>query len=162
MHRRSFLYQSGIVVPAIFFTPAAVYASTAPTHLTILMIRGHGARKQELVAATFRSAGDTVREISSEQVKGLEYTGNGFRVMLQDGQQFATEKIVFNACFAIDTNNGAVTIKGEGHPLFVQYGAVPGHDNKLPEFWSFTTQHFTKEKVLPFIKRNKPGFLCIS
>ncbi len=161
MHRRRFLYQSGMVLPAILLAPA-VYASESASRLPVLLIRDDETRDGDLVEAAFSADGRELRVADLRDVKELKYAREGFHVTLGDGRRYLAGSLALQTVYAVDAMTQTVTIGGEGKKFSVPFGGGALRQGAVPAFWSFNTEHFRKEEAMSFMRREGPAFCCIS
>lgn len=154
MQRRQFLFHSGILASAITLSPAAVLAGKKDNKAGIVIIYETGNSRDGIHNVIKSSLRAPVPELAMEEIGELNYTSNGFLLKMKNGKQYRSEKIIFSSCSKIDISRGSVNIRnGNGG-----FDLVSG-----PEFWSFSTaKKFDEDKIMPFIKRDKHAFMCIS
>jgi hypothetical protein len=161
MQRRTFLFQSGLLVPAVVLSPSSVWASSKAVKANILFIKG-ATDGADTVAGIVDEAADTVQQVTMADIAELRYSRDGFSVRLKNGSIFTTEKIVVHSGYTIDMQQLEVTVTADDDELSVAYNSGRNKQKPRPEFWSYNAGKLSKEQMQSFVKRKKHAFMCIS
>jgi hypothetical protein len=163
MQRRQFLFSSGILASAITFSPSSVLAGDKEKKTGMVIIHETGSSRDMIHAVIKNSFRDPVPELAVEEIGELKYTSNGFLLKMKNGKIYRSEKIVFSSCNNVIISRGSVHIRDRNGNINLVPDTANDKNVSGPEFWSFSTaKKFDGEKIMPFIKRDKHAFLCIS
>lgn len=163
MHRRNFLQNAGIIVPSLLLVKPSLLATETGNKVPLLLITGDGAAatKTQITAAA-KAASAAMRELPGNEVKDIAYSENGFTVTTHTGEIIRSSKLVFHSSFSIDKEKLCVEIGREESPIAMRYNS--GRNKKVvrPEMWATTTGQINDKHFVPFLKRKKNAFMCIS
>jgi hypothetical protein len=158
MQRRNFLYNAGLLLPALLVAPSLVKAS-ATTINTPLLIIGDEEQTPAAVGEAFNRQRTAVRQLDHKKISNLTYTQNGFRVTTSDNTTFVTEKIVVHSLHRLNKPQAAVEINLGNKTFSLAYFTET--ENKVtPECWFVRTAQL-KTQAPVFFNRNKHAVLCL-
>jgi hypothetical protein len=156
MRRRDFLYNAGLLLPAVLLSPRQVMAS-APTITTpILIIHNEAA---DVVSLTSALKGKT-QQLCCKHINNIAYTPNGFVITTTNNTIIETPKLVVQVTHQLQGNGApVVVIDGKHH---FQLAAV-STNNERPlrsAYWFLSTRQFPA-KAPAFINSNKHTVVCL-
>jgi hypothetical protein len=161
MRRRNFLYSSGIIASAIIASPSAAWSADKRQQIKVLILSDSSSGTDHVHSVIKNSTAVQVKELALGQVSGVAYSSDGFLVTMNDGKLYVAGKIIFSSSSEMDISRVSVKIKNGNSDI--QLGIHPVNDKTAPpEFWAFTRKKIDNGKIVPFMKRKKPAFLCIS
>lgn len=162
MQRRTFLFQSGILVPALVVSPSAVLASSTAIKANILFIAGNDETPGRIGGIVDKAA-SSVQQLTGADIAEISYSTNGFSAKLKNGAVYTAEKMILHAAgIAIDTERLAVTVATQDDDISLNYNSGRNKQKPRPEFWSYTTEKFNQEQMQSFLNRKKHAFMCVS
>jgi hypothetical protein len=160
MRRRDFLYNTGLLLPALLASPSLVMAS-AKTINTSLLIIHDGDTMPAAVTEVLNGLKATTTHLEAKKISQLRYTNNGFLVTTSDNHTFVTEKLIVHATHGINTQQAAVEVKA-GNKTFPLAYLTETANKVTPECWFLKKKQLHTDKIAPFINRNKHAVLCLS
>ncbi|OQP58792.1 hypothetical protein [Niastella populi] len=159
MRRRDFLYNTGLLLPALLASPALALASQKTIDTEMLIIHDE-ATTPAPVADVFDNLVLTARQMNCREIIDLSYTKNGFLVTTAGNTTFLTKKILVHTSHRINAPQASVEISTGGKTFHLEY--MSDKKKVAPEFWFLKTQQFHANRVMPFINRNRHAVLCLS
>ena len=163
MQRRQFLLNSGILASAITLSPSSVLAGNKNSKERILIVYGTGNSRDMMRAVIKNSVRTHVPELSVDEIGELTYSSSGFLLKMNNGKQYLAEKIIFSSCNKIDISRTSVNISNGSGVISLDADTANGKNDQGPEFWAFSSaKKFDRDKIMPFIKRDKNAFMYIS
>lgn len=159
MRRRDFLYNTGLLFPALLASPALALASQKAVAAEMLIIHDEETTPAD-VAGVFDDLTLTARQLNCREVINLTYTKNGFLVTTAGNTTFLTQKILVHTSYRINMLQSSVEISTAGKTFHLEY--MSDKSKVVPEFWFLKTQQFQANRVTPFINRNRHAVLCLS
>jgi hypothetical protein len=161
MRRRDFLYNTGLLLPALLASPSLALASQKTINTEMLIVHDEETTPAH-VSAVFNDLSLNVRQLNSKKISHLSYSKNGFMVTTSDNTTFVAQKIVVNASHKINTPQSAVAIDTGSRTFHLEYVSENDKSKAVPEFWFFKTAQFHTNRMQPFINRNRHAVLCLS
>jgi len=159
MRRRDFLYNTGLLLPALLASPSLVMASAKTINTSLLVIHD-GDNLPAALAETVNALGTTT-QLQGNKITRLRYTNNGFQVTTSDNLTFVTEKLLVHSNHRITTQQDAVEIR-TGNKTFPLAYLTQTANKVTPECWFLKTNQLHTGKLTPFINRNRHAVLCLS
>jgi len=159
MRRRDFLYNAGLLFPAVLLSPSLALASEKIIDTDVLIIDDKIAVPDHVTSA-MNDLPVKTRQITGNQVSQLIYTKNGFLITMHDNTTYRTQKMVVHSCHRLHAPKSSVEIKTGEKSLHLDL--VSNADKVSPEFWFLRTKKFDSKKVQPFLKRDKHAIMCLS
>ena len=160
MRRRDFLYNTGLLLPALLASPALALASPKTINTDLLIVHNEETIPA-YVSAVFNDPSLNARQINSKEISHLSYSKKGFTVTTSDNTTFVAQKIVIHAAHKINTPQSSVAINTGNRTFHIDY--VSKNESKAtPEFWFFKTKQFHTNSIQPFINRYRHAVLCLS
>ena len=158
MRRRDFLYNTGLLLPALLVSGPMAMAKDNTIEAGLLIIHDE-ANPAHVVNAIFKQAKTiNVHQVPAAAISHLEYTKKGFVVTTHDNKTFLVQKLVVHAPHQL--NDQCIQLQTAAKNYHLEY--TPGDNNIVrPEYWFLKTSQFNTSKVIPFIKRNKQAVLCM-
>jgi hypothetical protein len=159
MRRRDFLYNTGLLFPALLASPALALASPKTVNTEMVIIHDEETTPSH-VSGVFDNLPLAARQLNCSEITNITYSKNGFLVTTTDNTTFLTEKIVVHTSHRINAPQSSVEIKTAGKTFHLEY--VSDKNKIVPEFWFLKTKQFQANRVTPFINRNRHAVLCLS
>jgi hypothetical protein len=156
MHRRNFLYNSGLLVPAIMLSPASVWASKITIATGILVIQD-AAVNSFSVKAVFKST----YHLHSDRIRNLVYTEDGFLVTTHDNSTFLAQKIVVHANYTISPLRSSIKIMAGDKMLDIALDRPDNQNKAIPEFWFVQPDALDASRASSFMQRTRHALLCL-
>src|SRR5690349_6068373 len=160
MRRRDFLYNTGLLLPALLASPSAVLASQKTINTEVLIIPANTFSLQAVIAAC-NELSVQEHQLTGTQISRLEYSPAGFRVTTNDQQLLLAQKIIIYAGCQVNVSRSSMEIN-TGHKTFHLNYVSTDQDKPVPEFWFLKTQQFLANKTKHFINRDQHVVLCLS
>jgi hypothetical protein len=161
MRRRNFLYNTGLLLPALLASPSLVTAASTKTITTPLLIIQNDVTMPGAVAAALNEMAGAAPTIDHKTISSLTYTKNGFRVVTTNNTTFVAEKLLVHSLHRINSLQSLVEVT-LGHQTFPLAYLTDTANKITPECWFAKTNRFKPESLTPFINRNRHAVLCIS
>ena len=158
MHRRDFIYKTGLLLPGLFLSGPLAMASNNTIEAGMLIIHDE-ANPTHVVNSIFNEASAIkIHQVSASAISNLVYSEKGFAVTTNDNKAYLAQKIVVHAPYQL--SNHCVKINTATKDYHLEYTSG---DNSIvrPEYWFLKTSQFHASKAIPFIKRNKHAVLCM-
>ena len=163
MQRRQFLLSSGILASAFALSPSSVLAENNTDKSITLIIYESGNNRKKIHSVIKNCYSSHVPELELQKITELNYTAGGFNLKMDNGRQYLAEKIIFSSCNKLEISNSAVSIRNGDRQIQFARDKGKNNDTAGPEFWAFTTaRKFDRDKIMPFLKRKKNAFMCVS
>ncbi|MCS3795658.1 hypothetical protein [Niastella sp. OAS944] len=159
MRRRDFLYNTGLLFPALLASPSLALASQKMVNAEMIIIHDEGTTPSH-VSGVFNDLPLAARQLNSREIINLRYSKNGFLVTTADNTTFLTEKVLIHTSHRINGPQSSVEIRTAVKTFHLEY--VSDNNKVVPEFWFLKTQQFQVNRVTPFINRNRHAVLCLS
>jgi len=160
MRRRDFLYNAGLLFPAVLLSPSLALASEKIIDTELLIIDDKIAVPDHVTTA-INDLPVTIRQIAGNQINQLSYSKNGFLIVMNDNTTYRTKKMVVHSCHRLHAPESSVEIKTGDKSLHLDL--MLSDNNKVsPEFWFMRTKKFDSQKAQPFLNRNKHAIMCLS
>jgi hypothetical protein len=159
MRRRDFLYNTGLLFPALLASPALALASQKTVNTEMLIIHDEETTPAH-VSGVFEDLPLTARQLNCGEIINLSYSKNGFLVTTAGNTTFLTQKIVVHSSHRINAPQSSVEIRMAEKTFHLEY--ISDKNREVPEFWFLKTQQFQANRVTPFINRNRHAVLCLS
>lgn len=159
MRRRDFLYNTGLLFPALLASPALALASQKTIKTGLLIIQNETA-PLGAVSSAINELPVHAHQITGEQISHLEYSQQGFRVTTRDNKLLVVPKIIVQSC-RINAARSSMEITIGQKTFYVNISANDQHTT-VPECWFLKTDHFLANKTKHFINRNGHVVLCLS
>lgn len=159
MRRRDFLYNSGLLLPALLASPSLVMASAKTINTALLII--HDEDMPASVARVINGLPATATQLDGKKITRLRYTSNGFQVTTSENITYVTEKLMVHTAHRINTHQAAVEVHAGNKTFHLAY--LTETANKVtPECWFIKSKELHTDKITPFINRNRHAVLCLS
>ena len=159
MRRRDFLYNAGLLFPAVLLSPSLAMASEKIIDTEVLIIDdkisvpGH-------VTTAINNLPVTSRQIAGNKISQFSYSKNGFLIVMNDNTTYRTQKMVVHSSHRLNTPASSVEIKAGEKSLHLDLSL---NNNKVsPELWFLRTKKLDSQKMQPFLNRNKHAIMCLS
>lgn len=159
MRRRDFLYNTGLLFPALLASPALALASQKTAAAEMLIIHDEDTTPAH-VSGVFDNLPLAARQLNCREIINLTYSKNGFLVTTAGNTTFLTQKILVHTSHRINVPQSSVEISTAGKTFHLEY--MSDKNRVVPEFWFLKTQQFQANRVTPFINRNRHAVLCLS
>jgi hypothetical protein len=159
MRRRDFLYNAGLLFPAVLLSPSLALASEKIIDSDVLIIDDKIAVPYHVTAAINNLRVKT-RQIAGNQISELSYSKNGFLIVMNDNTTYRTKKMVVHSSHRLHTSKSSVEIKTGEKSLHLDLSLK--NNIEAPEFWFLRTNKFDSKKAQPFLNRNKHAIMCLS
>jgi hypothetical protein len=161
MHRRDFLYNTGLLIPALLASPAMVLAAQKTITTAVLIIEPETGSLHAVTAAIDKLPIPGY-QIKGEQVSHLGYSQQGFLITMNDNTLLLASKIIMHASCRVNTALSSMEIN-MGQKTFHLNFAAANHEHKMrPEYWFLKKQQFLAHKTSHFINRNRHILLSLS
>lgn len=165
MRRRDFLYNTGLLLPAVLFSPSSVLASQKTINAEMLIIHDD-AGLPDHVAAAFNKLPVTAQHCShavqGREITHLSYSKNGFLVTTNDNSTFNVQKLVVHTSHRLHVPKSSVEINTGNKSFHLEYVSMNDKNKVTPEFWFLKTTQFHTNRVQPFLNRNRHAVMCLS
>jgi hypothetical protein len=159
MRRRDFLYNSGLLLPALLASPSLVMASAKTINTALLII--HDEDMPASVATVINALPATATQLDSRKITRIRYTNNGFQATTNDNITYIAEKLMVHAVHRINTQQAAVEVHA-GNKTFPLAYLTETANKVTPECWFLKTNQLHSGKLTPFINRNRHAILCLT
>jgi hypothetical protein len=159
MRRRDFLYNSGLLLPALLASPSWAMASSKTISTALLIIHDEEAIPAS-VDNVFHRLGVTATQLNASKITHLRYTKNGFQVTTNENITFVTEKLMVHTLQRINKPQAVVEVH-TGNKLFPLAYLTDTANKVTPECWFMKARQLHTERITPFINRNKHAVLCL-
>jgi len=159
MRRRDFLYNTGLLLPALLASPSLVMASAKTINSSLLII--HDEDNLPADVAEMVNGSVTATQLVAKKITRLRYTSNGFQVTTSDNITFVTEKLVVHTKHRINPQQNTVEVHA-GNNIFPLAYLTQTAKKVTPECWFVNKKQLHAAKLAPFISRNRPAVLCLS
>jgi hypothetical protein len=159
MRRRDFLYNTGLLFPALLASPSLALASQKMVNTEMVIIHDEETTPSH-VSGVLDNLPLAARRLNCREIINLTYSKNGFLVTIADNTTFLTQKIVVHSSHRINASQSSVEIRTAVKTFHLEY--VSNKNRVVPEFWFLKTQQFQANRVTPFINRNRHAVLCLS
>ncbi|WP_127132605.1 hypothetical protein [Pseudoflavitalea rhizosphaerae] len=160
MNRRNFLFQSGMVAPAVLLMPDLVVGELQQDDTDIVIVQAGAGRVQSLVEQ-FRRSGKRLKELSVVQLASIGWNGNRFRVSTKSGYSFTVKKLVINSSYMVDRERGLVLVPSAPKTMEISFEGR-GESRTMPYFWAVKGKSLQEVQVDNFLKQNVGGFMCVA
>lgn len=161
MRRRDFIYNTGLLIPALLASPALVLAAQKTIRTDVLIIQSE-AGPLKAVHAAIDELPIQGHQIRGEQVSRFEYSQKGFLITTSDNTLLLASKIIMHSSCRVIGSRASMEIRMGQNTFYLNYAAVNNKHNTSPEYWFLRTAQFLAHKTNHFIHRNKPVLLCLS
>lgn len=162
MQRRSFLYNSGILIPAALLIKPSGWLSAEKTKVDLFLITDASSGHTEKISGIVRSVAGNYCEVNADRIKEISYSKKGFSVSTHDGKTYHSAKIVFHSPYKIDPDSKTVYVSTSDEDISVHYNSGSNKSVVRPEFWAQHPDKIDKASMQGFAKRKRHGFMCIS
>lgn len=159
MRRRNFLYNTGLLLPALLASPSLLMASAKTVNTSLLIIHDEDTMQMD-VAGMIDEPGTTT-QLEGKKITGLRYTNNGFQVTTSDNLIFVTEKLLVHTNHRINTQQNAVEVQ-VGNKTFPLAYLTQTANKVTPECWFLNKKQLHSTKLTAFINRNRHAVMCLS
>jgi hypothetical protein len=160
MRRRDFLYQTGLLVPALALAPSRVLAN-AKQESKVVLIQSAAFRQAGSVAEILRKSSPGMVTVQPDDIRTIRRSATGFALDLTGGRLLETAKLILDVEYSVKHDEAAVDFKADGTQQRISFKRK-GEALPPPEFWSLRTGRNFAEDIALFLKSNKPAFACIS
>ena len=160
MNRRNFLFQSGMIAPAVLLMPDLVVGELQQDDTDIVIVQAGAGRVQSLVEQ-FRRSGKRLKEVSVVQLASIGWNGNRFRISTKSGYSFTVKKLVINSSYMVDRERGLVLIPSAPKAMEISFEGR-GESRSMPYFWAVKGKSLQEVQVESFLKQNVGGFMCVA
>ncbi|OQP63549.1 hypothetical protein A3860_24730 [Niastella vici] len=159
MRRRDFIYNSGLLLPALLASPSLLMASAKTINSSLLII--HDEDTIPAAVAEMVNGFGTTTQLEGKKITRLRYTNNGFQVTTSDNLTFVTQKLLVHTKHRINTQQNTVEVQ-VGNKTFPLAYLTQTANKVTPECWFVNKKQLHTEKLAPFINRNRHAVLCLS
>lgn len=170
MHRKQFLRQAVITLPAAMLAPELLFsagnkttANPAASSHDLVIINGTDA-KAGLIAAC-KNAVTT----PAEQVSGISFTGGQWHIELAKGKTYVTPKLVINGTGCEMTGTNAIHITGLARQEKICFGqrrnleaAKQQQKEQTPQVWMHSHEKMDAQAFEAFVRKGRPVLLYVS
>ncbi|QEC41361.1 hypothetical protein [Pseudobacter ginsenosidimutans] len=160
MNRRNFLFQSGMIAPAVLLMPDLVVGELQQDDTDLVIVQAGAGRVQTLVEQ-FRRSGKRLKEVSVVQLASIGWNGNRFRVSTKSGYSFTVKKLVINSSYMVDRERGLVLIPSAPKAMEISFEGR-GESRTMPYFWAVKGKSLQDVQIESFLKQNVGGFMCVA
>ncbi|HEX6428462.1 MAG TPA: hypothetical protein VF008_12280 [Niastella sp.] len=160
MRRRDFLYNTGLLFPALLASPALALASQKTIKTGLLIIQNEPASLAALSSA-INELPVQAHQITGAQISRLEYSQQGFLVTTGDNKLLLAPKIIVQSC-RINAPRSSMEITIGQKTFYLNYASANDQHTAPPECWFLKTEHFLANKTSHFINRKGHVVLCLS
>lgn len=160
MNRRNFLFQSGMVAPAVLLMPDLVVGELQQDDTDIVIVQAGVGRVQSLVEQ-FRRSGKRLKELSVVQLASIGWNGSRFRVSTKSGYSFTVKKVVINSSYMVDRERGLVLVPSASKAMEISFEGR-GESRTMPYFWAVKGKSLQEVQVDSFLKQDVGGFMCVA
>lgn len=160
MHRRNFVYNAGVLFPAILLSPSWAWAAKKTIHTGLLIIQDMATTGKDIVPV-FNMLPIPAYHLYSDQIRDLVYTDDGFLVTTNDNKTFLAQKIVLHSNYTITPLRSSLQIKAGNKMLDIALDRPDNQNKATPEFWFVQPSTFNSNRAGSFIQRNRHAVLCL-
>jgi hypothetical protein len=153
MRRRDFLYNTGLLIPALLAAPARLLASQKPIKTDILIIQ------TETGAFNLPIEG---RQLTGKEISHLEYSQEGFLITTNDNTLLLASKIIMHSSCRVNVQRSSMEINTGRKTFHLNFASANDQHITVPEFWFLKKEQFLASKTKHFINRNRHVLLCLS
>jgi hypothetical protein len=161
MRRRDFLYNTGLLFPALLASPALALASQKTITSGLLIIQ-HETASLDAVTSAINDLPVQAHQLTSAQISHLEYSQQGFRVTTSDNTLLLAPKIIVHSSCRINAPRSSMEINTGQKTFHLNFASANDQHKAIPECWFLKTEHFLANKTKHFINRNRHVVLCLS
>src|SRR5690349_4621438 len=109
MRRRDFLYNAGLLFPALLASPSLALASQKMVNTEMVIIHDEETTTSH-VSGVFDNLPLAARQLNSREIINLTYSKNGFLVTIAGNTTFLTQKILVHSSHRINVDLSSVEI----------------------------------------------------
>jgi hypothetical protein len=160
MNRRNFLFQSGMIAPAVLLMPDLVVGELQQDDADIVIVQAGAGRVQSLTEQ-FRRSGKRLKEVSVVQLATIGWNGNRFRISTKSGYSFTVKKLVINSSYMVDRERGMVLVPSAPRAMEISFEGM-GENRNMPYFWAVKGRNLEEVQVESFLKQPVGGFMCVA
>lgn len=153
MRRRDFLYNTGLLIPALLAAPARMLASEKTIKTDVLIIQ------PEMSVLNLSIQG---HRLAGAAIKRLEYSREGFLVTTSDNRLFKVSKIIIHSSLLSTIQRSSVEINTGQQTFHLNLAAAKAQHKIIPEVWFLQTQQFPDSKTNNILTRKKHALICLS
>jgi hypothetical protein len=161
MRRRDFLYNTGLLIPALLASPAWALASQKTIRTDVLIIH----RETGSLSAVTKAMNEWPiqgHQLSAEQISHLAWSREGFLITTSDNTLLQAQKIIMHAGCRVNVPKASMEINIGQKIVHLNYESAKEEHKTVPEYWFLKTNQFLAHKTNHFLNRNKPVLLCLS
>lgn len=153
MRRRDFLYNTGLLLPALLAAPAQLLASPKTIKTNVLIVQ------PETGVFTLPIQG---HRLTAAAINRLEYSREGFLVTTNDNTLLQAARIILPATLLTTIQRSSLEINTGQQTLHLNFAAAKAQYKKIPEVWFLQTQQFTDSQANKMLTRKKHALICLS
>jgi hypothetical protein len=153
MRRRDFLYNTGLLIPALLAAPARMLASQKTIKTDVLIIQPE--------TGTFNFPIQGHRLIGAA-IKHLEYTREGFLITTSDNRLLQATKIIMPSALLATIQRSSMEINTGQQTFHLNFAAAKAQHKIIPEVWFLQRQQFPDSKTNNILTRKKHALICLS
>ncbi|OQP55906.1 hypothetical protein A4H97_20155 [Niastella yeongjuensis] len=151
MRRRDFLYNTGLLIPALLAAPAQLLATQKTIKTNLLVIQpATGAFNLPVQGQILKAS----------QISQLEYSREGFLVTTRDNTLLQVPKIIMHASMLSNIQPSSLEINTGQQSFQLNWAAAKAQHKIIPEVWCLQTRQFTDSKTI--LTRKKHALICLS
>lgn len=160
MRRRDFLYNSGLLLPALFLSPSLALAEQQTINAQVLIIQDPATLPAH-VPAVFTNLPVQVQQLDYTHVTNLIYSKKGFEVTSIHNAIIRAQKVVVQSPCRINLPRFMIEIAAGKNTFHLQYHSTVDSNKAVPELWLLKTSSLQAHRATSFISRNKHAVLCL-
>ena len=153
MRRRDFLYNTGLLLPALLAAPARLLASQKTIKTNSLIIQPESNAFNLSIAS---------HQLTAKQIKHLEYTREGFQVTTNDNTLLQAAKIIIPPALLVNVQRSSLDINTGKQTFHLNFAAAKAQHKIIPEVWFLQTQQFAAGNTNNILKRKKHALIFLS
>jgi len=153
MRRRDFLYNTGLLLPALLAAPARLLASPKTIKTNVLIVQ------PETGVFTLPIQG---RRLTAAAINRLEYSREGFLVTTNDNTLLQAARIILPAALLANVQRSSLEINTGQQTFHLNLAAAKAQYKTIPEVWFFQTQQFINSQANKMLTRKKHALIYLS